>query len=257
MKNSKRHKTSGNGWERETQNGPTGSEGRLWLYGRHTVLAALNNPKRQKHRLVVTSDNLQGISDRIEPEILDRLKLEQLLPTGAVHQGIALLTSPLPETVLEDIIDQTSDYSVIVVLDQANDPRNVGAVLRSAAAFQVDAVIVPDRRTPKNTAGLAKSASGALDKIPLLRVTNLARTLDDLKDAGYWCAGLVPDANQTLAEAKLSGKIILILGAEGRGIRRLTREKCDFLVRIPIGHSMNTLNLSAAAAISLYELKRN
>ena len=122
--------------------------------------------------------------------------------------------------------------------------------------FNADAVIIPERYSPQATPVLAKSASGALEKIPLIRVTNLSKTLEYLKKEGYWCAGLVPDANLTLAEAKLSGKIVLVLGAEGGGIRRLTREKCDYLLRIPINLDVDSLNISAAAAISLYELNR-
>ena len=162
----------------------------------------------------------------------------------------------MPQISLKNLLDHTSKKSIIIALDQANDPRNIGAVLRSAAAFQADAVIIPERYSPQATSVLAKAASGALEKTPLIRVTNLARTLEQLKKVGYWCAGLVPDAKQTLAEAKLSGKIVLVLGAEGKGIRRLTRDRCDYLLRIPIDREMESLNISTAAAISLYELNR-
>ena len=256
MGNSKRQKPSESTWRHNIPGKPLELEKHIWLYGYHAVLAALANPQRQKHRLVVTSKTFLENFYSIEPEIMDRSKFDQLLPTGVVHQGIALLTSPLPQISLKNLLDHTSNKSIIIALDQANDPRNIGAVLRSASAFQADAVIIPERYSPQATSVLAKSASGALEKTPLIRVTNLARTLEQLKKVGYWCAGLVPDAKQTLAEAKLSGKIVLVLGAEGKGIRRLTRDRCDYLLRIPIDREMESLNISAAAAISLYELNR-
>ena len=256
MGNSKRQKPSKSTWRHDIPGRPLELGEHIWLYGYHAVLAALANPQRQKHRLVVTSKTFLETSNFIKPEIMDRSKFDRLLPTGVVHQGIALLTSPLPQISLKNLLNHTSKNSIIIALDQANDPRNIGAVLRSASAFQADAVIIPERYSPQATSVLAKSASGALEKTPLIRVTNLARTLEQLKKVGYWCAGLVPDAKQTLADAKLSGKIVLVLGAEGKGIRRLTRDRCDYLLRIPIDREMESLNISAAAAISLYELNR-
>ncbi len=236
--------------------GHGGGHDKIWLYGNHAVEAALANPLRKKHKLVVAKEFGGDMIEGMEAEVMDRREMDRLLPPGAVHQGMALLASPLPEPDLAAICESAGESSILVVLDQANDPRNVGAVLRSAAAFGADAVIVPDRHTPEATAVLAKAASGALDRVPFVRVTNLARTMDQLKDAGYWFAGLTGDGDQTLAEAKLSSKTALVLGAEGAGLRRLTREKCDFLVRIPINPGQESLNLSAAAAISLYELRR-
>ena len=256
MGNSKRQKPSESTWRHDIPGTPLELGEHIWLYGYHAVLAALANPQRQKHRLVVTPKTFLETFNSIEQEIMDRSKFDRLLPTGVVHQGIALLTSPLPQISLKNLLDHTSNKSIIIALDQANDPRNIGAVLRSASAFQADAVIIPERYSPQATSVLAKSASGALEKTPLIRVTNLARTLEQLKKVGYWCAGLVPDAKQTLAEAKLSGKIVLVLGAEDKGIRRLTRDRCDYLLRIPIDREMESLNISAAAAISLYELNR-
>ena len=257
MKNGKRSISSEKYWKQKVLNANRVSVDGIWLYGHHAVIAALANQKRQIHRLIITKNTLLRFPNDIEPEILDRTDLERFLPAGAVHQGLALLTSPLPDIFLDDLLGQISSQSVIIILDQANDPRNVGAVLRSAAAFGSDAVIVPNRHTPEATGVLAKAASGALERVPFIRVTNLARTLDQLKDAGYWCVGVTSDGEQTLAQAELSGKIVLVFGAEGRGMRRLTRAKCDYLIRIPIDQAMDSLNLSSAAAISLYELKRN
>ena len=229
----------------------------FWLYGTHAVAAALTNPERAKYRLAVTSVD-HGLSARgLEIEIMERHELEKFLPLGAVHQGLALLVSPLPETDLTQVLAHSSDDSKIVVLDQVTDPQNIGAVLRSAAAFGADAVIAPDRHTPQSSGALAKAASGALEWVPFIRVINLARTLKELKAADYWCAGLAADGDQTLNEARLTGRTVLVIGAEGTGLRRLTRDSCDFLVRIPIRGGVNSLNLSAATAISLYELTRN
>jgi 23S rRNA (guanosine2251-2'-O)-methyltransferase len=195
---------------------------------------------------------------RPPPEIMAYEAIERLLPTGAVHQGIALLADSLPAVAIEDIVERAGAMAeaALVILDQATDPHNVGAVLRSAAAFGASAVIVPDRRAPDITGVLAKAASGALETVPLVRVTNLARAMGLLKESGFWCVGLDPEAERTLAEARLSGKIVLVLGAEGEGMRRLTRETCDLLVRIPMAAGIGSLNVSNAAAIALYEIAR-
>lgn len=144
-----------------------------------------------------------------------------------------------------------------MVLDQVTDPHNVGAVLRSAAAFGALAVVVPDRHAPDETGTLAKSASGALERMPLVRVSNLVRALEQLKDGGFWIAGLAAEGTTTLAQAKLSGKTALVLGSEGEGLRRLTREHCDYLVRLPMTDAVESLNVSNAAAVALYELIRD
>ena len=257
MKNSKRRKAQEKRQNLDNPGPLRDQKDRFWLYGAHPVAAALANPERDKYRLAVTSVDHGLSADGLEIEIMERHHLEKLLPLGAVHQGIALFVSPLPETDLNQVLAQSSTESKIVVLDQVTDPQNIGAVLRSAAAFGADAVIAPDRHTPYTTGALAKAASGALEWVPFIRVTNLARTLRELKAAGYWCAGLDADGNQTLSKAKLTGRTVLVIGAEGTGLRRLTRESCDFLVRIPIQSDVNSLNLSTATAISLYELTRN
>jgi len=228
----------------------------LWIYGQHAVIAALNNPKRKKHRLVYSLRKNTVLPRTIKPELIDHSELSNLLPPGAVHQGIALLTSPLPNINIANITDDAGSRSILIILDQIKDPRNIGAILRSSVAFNVDAVIVPDRNSPHETPALAKSASGALDLVPLIREPNISRTIDRLKKCGYWCAGLDQGASQTIAEAGLSGKIALVLGEEGKGIRHLTRKKCDYLIRIPINQLLTSLNVASAAAIALYELNR-
>jgi len=240
-------------------------DGAVWIYGLHAALAAAANPRRACRRLVATEAVADRLTDaagesgakRPATEVMDRRDLEALLPPGAVHQGLAVLADPLAEDVLEDILETDADESrgPVVVLDQATDPRNVGAVMRSAAAFGAAAVVVQDRHAPEATGALAKAASGALEMVPLVRATNIARTLRTLQDADYWCIGFDADAEAPLADSLPAGPVALVLGAEGAGLRRLVRETCDALVRIPIT-DVESLNVSVAAAIALYEVTR-
>jgi 23S rRNA (guanosine2251-2'-O)-methyltransferase len=231
-----------------------------WLYGLHAVRAALENPDRRLLRLLATEDVASELpGDRIQPEIVDRGQIDEALPRGAVHQGVALLADPLPERSVEDVADRAAglDRAVIVVLDQVTDPRNIGAILRSAAAFGALAVVVTERNAPETTAVLAKSASGAIETVPLVRVTNLSRALQTLAEAGFWSVGLDGDASKDLSQVDLTGRIAFVMGAEGKGLRRLTREQCDHLARIPMPGAMASLNVSNAAAIALYEATRS
>jgi 23S rRNA (guanosine2251-2'-O)-methyltransferase len=176
-----------------------------------------------------------------------------------VHQGWAIEVAPLDPADLDDVLRAESgkpERSIIIVLDQVSDPHNVGAVLRSAAAFGAAAVIVAEHGTPPVTGTLAKAASGALDCVKLVRIVNLARALDQLKEAGYWCCGLDESAGASLAALDLGARVVLVLGAEGGGLRRLVRERCDYLARLPTRPALPSLNVSNAAAIALYELVR-
>jgi len=243
-----------------------------WIYGRHAVRAALQNPARRLRRLIATAELTAEakawlLEAKARPaidfksETLDRARLEVLLPEGAVHQGLALQAEPLPPAFLEDVLAElspasTTEAAVVVVLDQVSDPHNVGAVLRSSAAFGARALVLPEHGAPPSTAALAKAASGALEQVPLVRVTNLARALDKLKEAGFWCVGLEESGEKLLGDLDLTGRIALVLGAEGEGLRRLTRERCDFLARLPTRDPLASLNVSNAAAIALYEVAR-
>jgi 23S rRNA (guanosine2251-2'-O)-methyltransferase len=232
----------------------------VWIYGLHAVSAALENPARKVRRLIATAESAQKLrqaNPRSHPEKVLRQDIDTALPPGAVHQGVALLADPLEQPALEDVIGKAVDSAVIVVLDQVTDPHNIGAVLRSAAAFGALAVVQTERGAPSATGIVAKSASGALEAIPLVTVTNLARTLDALQRAGFWCVGLDGEAERTLAEAAPSGRTALVLGAEGKGLRRLTRDHCDLLVRLPTRPPIASLNVSNAAAVALYELTRS
>lgn len=237
--------------------------GQYWLYGHHAVGAALENPKRRIHQILATSEAAASIgrghaAAHPAPEGTDREALDRLLGRDAVHQGIAMRVSPLPETDIYEICDSVRDMeqASLIVLDQVTDPHNVGAILRSAAAFGALAIILTERHAAPESGVLAKAASGALEHVPLARVTNLVRAMGELKEAGFWCLGLAAEGRQTLSEAKPSGKVALCLGAEGSGLRRLTREHCDLLVRLPTSGPIDHLNVSNAAAISLYELVR-
>jgi 23S rRNA (guanosine2251-2'-O)-methyltransferase len=239
--------------EREQPGGP------YWLYGHHAVGAALANPERKILRLAQAGAGEVPVVEGHEWEQVPPDVLESWLPPRAVHQGLAAKVHPLPDRGIEDVIAaaEGQEHAQVVILDQVTDPQNVGAILRSAAAFGALAVILTERHAAPESGALAKAASGALEHVPLIRVANLARALDLLKKGGFWIAGLAAEGSQTLADAKLTGKVGLALGAEGPGLRRLTREHCDLLVRLPTGGAIDHLNVSNAAAVALYELVRN
>jgi len=240
---------------------PAPGKGLLWLYGTHAVTAALRNPRRRVRRVVGLPDaaaEMRAAVSGVQVTEADRAAIERLLPRGAVHQGIAAEVEVFPALGIEDAVEMAEDrpHTLVVVLDQVTDPQNVGAVLRSAAAFGASAVIVPENGSPEAGGALAKAAAGALETMPLIRVVNLKRALETLKAGGFWCLGLAGEATADLAAHDMRGRTALVLGAEGEGMRRLTRETCDLLVRIPILPDMESLNVSAAAAVSLYEWRR-
>jgi len=240
-----------------------------WIYGIHPVMAALANQKRTCLRIIVSYTANSKLEKDLEivckktksmpdRERMDREQVSSLLPPGAVHQGLALLASPLKSVSVEEIIKETkgNEDASLIVLDQATDPRNIGAVMRSAAAFGASAVILQDRHAPPLSGALCKAASGAVEWVALIRVVNLARSISSLKIAGFWAAGLDAGAGRTLAQADLSGRVLLVLGAEGAGLRRLTRDTCDELLKVSVKEKSDSLNLSNAATVALYELNR-
>jgi 23S rRNA (guanosine2251-2'-O)-methyltransferase len=234
-----------------------------WLYGLHAVQAALANPHRKLGRAALTPRAIETLGSellaRVRVETLEPGAIDKLLPAGAVHQGAALEAWPLKSRDLNDILAEpgTGGRRVVLVLDQLSDPHNVGAILRTAAAFGVTAVVVQDRHAPPQSGALAKAASGALDIIPYVEVVNIARALDQLAEQGFWRIALAGDGQSTLAEAVPTGDVALVLGSEGTGIRRLVREHCEASAFIPISKTMESLNVSNAAAIALYELRRS
>lgn len=239
---------------------PKAAEG-LWLYGLHAVRAALANPRRKVHRAVLTSRAKDEIGakllGRVRHETVDGDAVGRVLPAGAVHQGVALQCDPLPRIAIADVLKPSPQRRIVVVLDQIADPHNVGAILRTAAAFGVCAVVVQDRNAPPETGALAKAASGALDTLPFVSVVNISRALEELSKHGFWRIALAGDGEAALKGAATGVRdVALVLGSEGSGIRRLVRENCDTAAFIPIGDAMESLNVSNAAAIALYELRR-
>lgn len=237
-----------------------GRGGDRWLYGYHAIAEAIKNPDRKMERLLATAaaaERLRRDCPAARPEIADRAAIEAVLPAGAVHQGLALLAAALPGRAIEEVLPPPGEDALIVMLDQVTDPQNVGAILRSSAAFGVRAVLVPRRHAPPVTGALAKAASGALEHVPLVEVGNLDRALQTLKEEGFWCVGLDGAAEQAIDEPLPGRRLVLVMGAEGPGLRRLTAERCDLLVRLPTQGPIATLNVSNAAAVALYELSRN
>jgi 23S rRNA (guanosine2251-2'-O)-methyltransferase len=233
-----------------------------WLYGLHAVQAALANPHRKLGRAALTPRAIETLGktllSRVQVETMEPGAIDRLLPAGAVHQGAALEAWPLKSRDLEEILAEPRPEGrrIVLVLDQLSDPHNVGAILRTAAAFGVTAVVVQDRHAPPQSGALAKAASGALDMIPYVEVVNIARTLDQLAELGFWRIALAGDGETSLADAIPVGDVALVLGSEGAGIRRLVREHCEASALIPISKTMESLNVSNAAAIALYELRR-
>ncbi len=228
--------------------------GSYWLYGTHAVMAALENEERRITRIISVRDAAASYpiaAHHPRPEIMEQKEMVLLLGPDAVHQGVAIEVEPLEQPFLDEVLRGDAP---LIILDQVSDPHNIGAILRSAAAFDAAAVILPKDHAPGETPVVAKAASGALDIVPLVNVTNLAAALRDIQAAGYWVAGLDGSAPTLMTDAKLSRKTALVLGAEGRGMRRLTAESCDMLIRLPISERMESLNVSNAAAIALFML---
>lgn len=232
----------------------------IFLYGRHPVTLALSNPHRHIKEIFVVKNVLEKIKvpAQIPVHIVPRDQIDALVGKEAVHQGLVARCQPLDFYELEDLINETQkeEKTLIVILDQVTDPHNIGAILRSAAAFQAAAVIMPQTGAPEESGVLAKSASGALELIPLIRVKNLVRAMDDLKKQGFWCIGLDGYADHTIYQTHLPQKCALVMGSEGEGLRRLTAENCDDTVKLPMDERVESLNVSNACAVTLYEWNR-
>ncbi|WP_298292930.1 23S rRNA (guanosine(2251)-2'-O)-methyltransferase RlmB [uncultured Litoreibacter sp.] len=234
----------------------------VWLFGIHAVRDALENPMRERLRLVVTKNAYDRLADVIaasgmEPEISDPRKFAAPIDPQSVHQGAALEVKPLDWGNLSDICAPRGQPARVILLDRVTDPHNVGAILRSAEVFGARAVVAPHRHSAPETGALAKTASGALERQPYLRIKNLATTMEALREMGYTLLGLDGEADGTLHEAIQgnNGAIALVLGAEGPGLRDKTKETCDQLVRIDASGGFGSLNVSNAAAVSLYEVQ--
>jgi 23S rRNA (guanosine2251-2'-O)-methyltransferase len=223
------------------------------LYGWHSVKAALENPNRRIRRIVVTENALRRLRESgadlpVEPEVVRPEGFLAYVPADAVHQGVLAEADPLPAPSIEDL----SPEGIVLVLDQITDPHNVGAILRSAAAFAVTALVTTSRHSPEATGVLAKSASGALEYVPIAAIPNLARGLETLKARGFLIVGLDLDADLDLSATPLRLPLALVLGAEGKGLRQLTRTTCDALAKLTLPGRIKSLNVSNAAALALH-----
>jgi len=232
-----------------------GQPPRLW--GRHAVLAALANPDRTVKRIWGTRDALAALdlSPGLPINFCEVTDLARLVPHDAPHQGLVVEVVPLDDVALVDVLEyevNADSRRPFVILDQVTDPHNIGAVLRSAAAFNAAALITQDRHSPPESGTIAKAASGALEVVPWVRVVNLARAMDEIGEAGWWRIGLDGDSDTELATTLDSSRVALVLGAEGDGMRQNTRDHCDQIARLPISSRMESLNISNAAAIALY-----
>ncbi|MBS0247843.1 MAG: 23S rRNA (guanosine(2251)-2'-O)-methyltransferase RlmB [Proteobacteria bacterium] len=227
------------------------------LYGWHTVTAALRNPARKLRKFLATDNAArrlaeEGIAGALAPEVVRPSAIDERLLPDAVHQGLYLEADPLPAPPIEDVPAR----GTVLVLDQVTDPHNVGAIFRSAAAFATTAIVTTQRHSPDATAALAKAASGALEHVPLVLVQNLGRGLTALKERGFMVVGLDSDGEADLSDMKLRQPLALVLGAEGKGLRQLTRELCDKVARIDMPGAIKSLNVSNAAVLSLYIASR-
>ncbi|CCE04495.1 putative rRNA methylase; 23S rRNA (guanosine-2'-O-)-methyltransferase rlmB-like [Bradyrhizobium sp. STM 3843] len=231
----------------------TGHDGPAILYGWHTVTLALANPKRRIRKLYLTENAARRLADeriatRVTPEIVRPGDIDRQLGPDAVHQGLLAEADPLPSPDIETL----ETLGMILVLDQITDPHNVGAILRSAAAFDVKAIVTTARHSPEATGVLAKSASGALELVPLITVQNLARALTRLNERGFQTVGLDSAGSANLAAIELHQPLALVLGAEGKGLRQLTRETCSAVARLDLPGDIKSLNVSNAAVLALY-----
>lgn len=228
-------------------------EGPLYLYGLHTVEAALANPDRKRIRMYATQNALRRLEERgvtVDVPVEDRSprEIDRMVPKDAVHQGVVLEVGALPIYKLDDL----RDARLVLALDQLTDPHNVGAILRSAVALNVDAVVTTLRHSPEESAVLAKSASGALDMIRFMRVQNMARFIEEAGEAGFQRIALDSEGPATLEDTEFSGRVVLVLGSEGKGVRQGVRTACDTLARLDMPGRIHSLNVSNAAVLALY-----
>ncbi len=252
--------------KKETSTAPSQA---LWIYGIHACIKALKNPQRRILRLVCVDSHqapitsllaenhidLDALSLQIEP--MNISTLTSLLPKDAVHQKIALCAKKLPVPPLETYLKNLNGPGTFLCLDQITDPHNVGAILRSCAAFDIDGICLTERHSPELTGILAKAASGALENLSLFMINNLSQTLETFKKHEFWCLGLAEEGTHLLGNYDIPERVVFILGSEGKGLRPLTRKNCDILLNIPTSPEFPTLNVSVAAGICLYENARH
>ncbi|MDR2681687.1 MAG: 23S rRNA (guanosine(2251)-2'-O)-methyltransferase RlmB [Holosporaceae bacterium] len=231
----------------------------IWIYGRHALKAALLNPAREIIRVVALEscknflEECRNINQSIKYEIVDKTFFVATFGNDATHQGCAAYLKNLPEYSLEELLEDASDNHPFIFLDQVTDPQNVGSILRASAVFGARAVVMTENGSPELSPTMAKAASGALETVPLVRVVNFAHSINFLKKHGFWCLGLEEKSEKNISDIPLNDKFIFVIGSEGDGMRRLTRESCDFLVKLPGSGQFTTLNAAQAATVALYE----
>ncbi len=231
-----------------------GTANRPRLWGRHAVAAALDNPERKVLRAWATQEAASFLRFPADVPVTfaEAPDLGRLVPHDAPHQGVVIEVEALEDAWLDELLRAPAEKALLLVLDQVTDPHNVGAILRSAAAFGAAGIVTQDRHSPPESGVIAKAASGALERVPWVRVVNLARALEEIGEAGFWRIGLAGDAETLLGDALGPPRIALVLGAEGAGLRPNTREHCDTIARLPITDAIESLNVSNAAAVALY-----
>jgi len=231
-----------------------GTANRPRFWGKHAVAAALDNPERRVLKAWTTREaaGFMQFPKDVPVTLADVADLGRLVPHDAPHQGVVIEVEPLEDAWLDEILGDAPERAVLLVLDQVTDPHNVGAILRSAAAFGAIGIVTQDRHSPPESGALAKAASGTLERVPWVRVVNLARALEEIGEAGFWRIGLTGEADTDLKDALGPPRVALVLGAEGPGLRQNTREHCDALAKLPISDAIESLNVSNAAAVALY-----
>ncbi|CAI28084.1 Hypothetical tRNA/rRNA methyltransferase [Ehrlichia ruminantium str. Gardel] len=239
---------------------------KIWIYGKHPCVAALQNINRKCHELLVTenfikhNNGIQKIRElskqkNIYPKQVNINTINSVLPPNSNHQGIALQVSIVDTVSIEDVLSNIpTEISTIILLDQVTDVYNVGSIIRSAVCFNVHAVILPYYNSPSENCGMSKTSSGAIDMIPIVYVVNISNAIHTLKKAGYWCYGFDAKQGEPLHKIKLDNKRLVIFGSENKGLRTLTKENCDFLLKIATSERIDSLNVSNAAAIALYSI---
>ena len=246
-------------------NSSNNSQGGIF-YGRHPVISAITNPQRTINSLFCTKENTEELKNACIKagrnvnliKTIDKKDIEQMLPRDSVHQGFVAKVQPLPEYSIEEICNLAQEQKDchILILDQVTDPQNIGAIIRSCVAFNALALIVQDKNSPPENGSMAKASAGMIEHLPICRVTNISRAIEQLKKAGFWTIGMDGYATTTISELKKGGKNAIIMGSEGKGMRRLVEESCDITVRLPISERVESLNVSTAAAIVLYEISK-
>ena len=246
-------------------NKPKKNNYNYWIIGKHAVDSALKNSQRIKYHLCITKENFSTIelnNLKVKTDIMSRSEISQLTDNSNTHQGIALLVKPLEKINLNNYLENNKDIKkTFIILDQITDAQNIGAIIRSASAFSASGIITLEKNSPNENSIMAKAAVGALEFMPLFKVANLSQTINKLKKNDFWIIGLEAQADQTLKQLSenteiFSENIGIVMGSEGKGLRDLVQNNCDFTAKINIKRSIESLNVSVALAITLYEINR-